>query len=215
MTSAVDIGLLILRCAVAAVCLAHGVNHIFGGGKIAGTGRWFDSLGMKPGIVHAWVASLTEISSGLLLGLGFLTELGAAGLLGTMVVAWVTNHARNGFFIFRPGEGYEYVMILSACAVGLAGTGPGRWSITSSACSIRPPGGGSPPPAESAPVAPRRCLCSAGDPVLVLRWLERHDVTERYVRTAACASSVNTTSSSASTPALTGTCRLRLSRTFA
>jgi len=129
MTSAVDIGLLILRCAVAAVCLAHGVNHIFGGGKIAGTARWFNSLGMKPGIVHAWVASLTEIGSGLLLGLGFLTELGAAGLLGTMVVAWVTNHARNGFFIFRPGEGYEYVMILSACAVGLAGTGPGRWSV--------------------------------------------------------------------------------------
>jgi putative oxidoreductase len=129
MTSAVDIGLLILRCAVAAVCLAHGVNHIFGGGKIAGTGRWFNSLGMKPGIVHAWVASLTEIGSGLLLGLGFLTVFGAAGLLGTMVVAWVTNHARNGFFIFRPGEGYEYVMILAACAVGLAGTGPGRWSV--------------------------------------------------------------------------------------
>jgi len=129
MTSAVDIGLLILRCAVGAVCLAHGVNHIFGGGKIAGTARWFNSLGMKPGIVHAWVASLTEIGSGLLLGLGFLTELGAAGLLGTMLVAWVTNHARNGFFIFRPGEGYEYVMILSACAVGLAGTGPGRWSV--------------------------------------------------------------------------------------
>jgi putative oxidoreductase len=50
-------------------------------------------------------------------------------VLGTMLVAWVTNHARNGFFIFRPGEGYEYVMILSACAVGLAGTGPGRWSV--------------------------------------------------------------------------------------
>src|SRR4029077_10207287 len=71
MTGAVDIGLLILRCAVAAVCLAHGVNHIFGGGKIAGPARWFTSLGMKPGIVHAWVASLTEIGSGLLLGLGF------------------------------------------------------------------------------------------------------------------------------------------------
>ena len=68
------------------LCLAHGVNHIFGGGKIAGTARWFNSLGMKPGIVHAWVASLTEIGSGLLLGLGFLTELGAAGLLGTMLL---------------------------------------------------------------------------------------------------------------------------------
>src|SRR5260370_421782 len=129
MHSSVDFGLLILRFAVAAVCLAHGVNHIFGGGKITGTGRGVSSLGVNPGILHAWVASLTEIGSGLLIGLGFLTVLGAAGLLGTMVVAWVTNHVRNGFFIFRPGEGYEYVMVLSACAVGLAGTGPGRWSV--------------------------------------------------------------------------------------
>src|SRR5260370_5726696 len=122
MHSSVDIGLLILRFAVGAVCLAHGVNHIFGGGRITGTARWFSSLGMNPGILHAWVASLTEIGSGLLIGLGFLTVLGAAGLLGTMLVAWVTNHAHNGFFIFRTGEGYEYVMVLTACAVGLAGT---------------------------------------------------------------------------------------------
>jgi len=173
MTSPVDAGLLILRCAAAAVCLAHGVNHIFGGGKIAGTGRWFNSLGMKPGIVHAWVASLTEIGSGLLLGLGFLTELGAAGLLGTMLVAWITNHARNGFFIFRPGEGYEYVMILSAWREQDRAAGR---SITSSACSTRLPGSGSPPPAESASVAPQRCSPSAGGLMLVLRWLERHNV---------------------------------------
>ena len=50
-----------------AVFLAHGINHIFGGGKIAGTGRWFESLGMKPGLLHAWTASLTEIGAGGLL----------------------------------------------------------------------------------------------------------------------------------------------------
>src|SRR6201986_3682524 len=99
MTSAVDIGLLILRCAVAAVCLAHGVNHIFGGGKIAGTGRWFESLGMKPGWLHAWTASLTELGAGGLLIIGFLTPLGGAGIVGVMLVAWITNHRKNGFFI--------------------------------------------------------------------------------------------------------------------
>ena len=57
------VGLLLLRFAVGVVFLAHGYNHIFGGGKIEGTGRWFNSLGMKPGILHAWVASLTELAS--------------------------------------------------------------------------------------------------------------------------------------------------------
>ena len=50
---AVDLALLVLRCGVAAVMLAHGINHVFGGGRIAGTGRWFESLGMRPGRVHA------------------------------------------------------------------------------------------------------------------------------------------------------------------
>ena len=34
-----------LRVIVGIVFIAHGYNHIFGGGKIAGTGRWFESLG--------------------------------------------------------------------------------------------------------------------------------------------------------------------------
>ena len=46
-----------------------------------------------------------------------------------MVVALVTNHLRNGFFIFRPGEGYEYVMTLILVAIALAGLGGGEWSL--------------------------------------------------------------------------------------
>jgi putative oxidoreductase len=44
------------------VFLAHGYNHVFGGGKITGTGRWFESLGMRPGWLHAWTASVTELA---------------------------------------------------------------------------------------------------------------------------------------------------------
>jgi putative oxidoreductase len=46
-----------------------------------------------------------------------------------MLVAWITNHLRNGFFIFRPGEGWEYVMILTVTGVVLAMLGPGGWSL--------------------------------------------------------------------------------------
>jgi len=130
---AVDLALLIFRCAIGGVFIAHGVNHIFGGGKIEGTGRWFESLGMKPGIVHAWVASITEIGAGALLVLGLLTAFGGAGVVGVMLVAWITNHLKNGFFIFRPGEGWEYVMVLTVSGLLLAAVGPGGWSIDNAA----------------------------------------------------------------------------------
>lgn len=126
---AVNVGLLVLRCGVGAVMLAHGIRHIFGGGKIEGTGKWFASLGMKPGLVHAWLASLTEIGAGLSLVFGLLTPLGAAGVVGTMFVALVTNHFKNGFFIFNKGEGYEYVMTLIVAGLALGPVGPGKFSL--------------------------------------------------------------------------------------
>ncbi len=124
-----NLALLVLRGGVGAVMLAHGLNHIFGGGKIAGTGRWFESLGMKPGPLHAWLASITEVVGGVLLILGLLMPLAGASVVGVMVVAWITNHRGNGFFIFRPGEGWEYVMTLTLAGFALAVLGAGEWSL--------------------------------------------------------------------------------------
>jgi putative oxidoreductase len=131
-----DLGLLVLRLAVGAVFLAHGINHVFGGGKIEGTAGWFESLGMRPGKLHAWMASVTEIASGTLLVLGFLTPLAAAGIVGTMIVAWTTNHLHNGFFIFRPGEGWEYVATLTLLGIVIGTLGPGDWSIDGQISSL-------------------------------------------------------------------------------
>ncbi len=125
----IDAGILILRIAVGVVMIAHGYNHIWGGGKIAGTARWFESLGMKPGILHAWTASVTELVCGAMLIVGFLQPLAAAGVIGVMLVALITNHLKNGFFIFRPGEGYEYVLTLLLSGLALAGIGAGKWAI--------------------------------------------------------------------------------------
>ena len=125
----INIAALILRLSVGGTMLAHGWNHAFGGGKLPGTARWFESIGIRPGKVHALFATLTEIGAGVLLILGLLTPLAAAAVVGTMVVALIANHRKNGFFIFRPGEGYEYVLmiILVACAIGALG--PGEWSL--------------------------------------------------------------------------------------
>jgi putative oxidoreductase len=138
--AATDLSLLVLRASLGIVFITHGYNHVFGGGKIAGTARWFESLGMKPGILHAWIASLTELGAGALLLLGLATPLACAGVLGAMLVAWITNHLRNGFFIFRPGEGYEYVMTLTLTAIAAAGVGPGEWSLDHQLGWFDPPG---------------------------------------------------------------------------
>jgi len=126
---AANLGLLMLRVAIGVTMIAHGYNHIWGGGKIAGTAGWFESLGMKPGKVHAWLASLTELGAGGLLVLGLLTPLAGGACAGVMLVAWITNHRQNGFFIFRPGEGYEYVMNLFVASLAVAFIGAGEWSL--------------------------------------------------------------------------------------
>jgi putative oxidoreductase len=125
----INLGLLLLRVAVGATMFAHGYNHFFRGGKIAGTARWFASLGMKPGILHAWLASVTELAAGSMLILGLLTPLAAGACAGVMFVAWITNHLKNGFFIFRPGEGWEYVANLAVASLAIGALGPGQWSI--------------------------------------------------------------------------------------
>lgn len=124
-----DLALMVLRGWVGIVMLVHGINHVVGGGKIGGTARWFESMGMRPALLQAWLASVTEIGAGALLIAGLLTPFGAAGVVGVMTVAWAINHRGNGFFIFRPGEGWEYVATLAACAVAIGALGAGRWSL--------------------------------------------------------------------------------------
>jgi putative oxidoreductase len=126
---AINLALLLFRCGLGAVMIAHGYNHIYGGGKIAGTASWFGSMGMRPPLVQAWLASLTELGAGALLVLGLLTPFGGAGVVGVMAVAWAINHRGNGFFIFRPGEGWEYVMTLAICGVVVGTVGAGEWSL--------------------------------------------------------------------------------------
>jgi DoxX len=45
----VNIAALVLRLAVGGTMMAHGWNHAFGGGKLPGTARWFESIGIRPG----------------------------------------------------------------------------------------------------------------------------------------------------------------------
>jgi putative oxidoreductase len=123
----VDLGLLVLRVVVGLTVALHGLNKFRSG--LGNVGRWFESMGMHPGKTHATLAACTEMGAGILLALGLLTPFAAGGIIGVMTVAGITAHMRNGFFIFRPGEGYEYVMVLAVAAFAIATIGPGTASL--------------------------------------------------------------------------------------
>jgi len=128
-----NLGLLIIRIAIGLTIATHGLNKIFGGGKIPGTSGWFASIGMKAPTLNAWMAALTEIGGGVLLAIGLLTPLAAGGLIAVMMVAMITSHIRNRWFIFNAnGGGVEYVVVLALVALGIAVTGPGEWSLDNS-----------------------------------------------------------------------------------
>ena len=118
--------MLILRTGTGLIILAHGVNHARGRQR---TTRWFASIGFeRPGL--QWLASTaSELVIGVLLVLGLLTSPAAAGLVAVMLVAFWSVHRRNGFFIFRPGEGWEYVATLAMIGTAIAIGGGGRSSL--------------------------------------------------------------------------------------
>jgi putative oxidoreductase len=121
----INLVLLVTRVAAGVTLALHGYQKFFLGGRIPGTAGWFESLGMRPGRLHAYLAACTEISCGIGFALGLLTPLTAAGCVGIMVVAAWTHKGR--FFVFK--DGWEYNLILGLLAVLIATIGPGRWSL--------------------------------------------------------------------------------------
>ena len=124
-----DTASLILRLALGVTLIAHGWNHGFGPGGLRGTASWFESIGLRPANVHAAVSSYLELAAGAALVVGFLVPFAAAAGVGILTVAFVTVHRKNGFFIFREGEGYEYVMTIAFALTALAVLGGGQASL--------------------------------------------------------------------------------------
>ncbi|MFG3229541.1 DoxX family protein [Kitasatospora sp. NPDC048194] len=125
---AYDAGLLLLRLVLGLTMAAHGSQKLFGwfgGGGIDGTGQFFTMSGYPAGNAMAVVAGLTEVLGGLGLAVGLLTPLAGAAVVGTMVNAIAVTWG-GGFFA---PKGDEYELLLTAGAVALALTGPGRYAV--------------------------------------------------------------------------------------
>ena len=126
-----NLGLLILRLVLGLFLAYHGYNKVFGKGGLSGTASWFASMGMKWPKWQARAAAATEIGAGVMLAVGLLTPLAAAGVIGVMVVAIYTSHLKVGFFVFLPNQGWEYCASIAIVGLTLSLTGPGSWSLDS------------------------------------------------------------------------------------
>src|SRR5215469_407133 len=126
-----DLGLLLLRLALAAILYMHATQKLLGWFSGPGLDRQsqvFHNMGHRPGRQMVLLASACELTGSALVALGLITPLGAAMLAGTMIVAGGTLTLAKRTFWNVQGGG-EYPLVLAAFAVVLGFAGPGRWSI--------------------------------------------------------------------------------------
>ena len=124
-----NIGILLLRVTVAFTMAAHGFQKFgwFDGPGLERTGQEMAMLGFYPGRRYALQAALVEVLSALSLAFGLFTPLGSALVASMMLVAGVSAHAHNGFFL--PGGRFEYTLVLGVAGLTPAFIGPGSPSV--------------------------------------------------------------------------------------
>ena len=121
---------LALRVSVGIIFIAHGAQKLFGwfgGYGLEGTGQFFGSLGLNPGVLMALLAGSAEFFGGLALVFGLLVRPAAASLAFAMLVAILAVHLSKGFFLDKGG--FEYALALFAASVSLLFSGAGRFSV--------------------------------------------------------------------------------------
>ena len=104
-------GLLILRLLLGLVVIGHGIQKVsfrLGGGGLEAEAAVLAKDGVRGGRLSAAVSGVSQIGAGLLISLGLLTFLGAAGTIGVMTVASATK-LRHGFWV--QNDGYEFPLL--------------------------------------------------------------------------------------------------------
>ncbi|MEU1517501.1 DoxX family membrane protein [Streptomyces sp. NPDC005811] len=125
----VDLGLLLLRLALATLLAGHALQKSvgwFGGAGRAQTAAVFHAWGFRPGAVMVIIAALSELAGATLLALGVAHPLACAMVIGTMTVA-ATPSVANGLWAHLGG--CEVPAIYGGVAACLAITGPGAVSL--------------------------------------------------------------------------------------
>ena len=129
-----DFGLTILRVVFGIVFFAHGAQKMlgwFGGYGFHGTMGFFTQMGVPA--PFAFLAICAEFFGGLGLIVGLLSRIAAFGIICNMIVAVLTVHLHNGFFMNwtgqQKGEGFEYHLLALVGLLVILIKGAGALSI--------------------------------------------------------------------------------------
>lgn len=128
----VDLAILVLRVVVGGVVAMHGflkLGWVGQGGSIAGVAGWFSSMGLRPGIFWALVATLAEAGGGTLMALGLGGPIGPGVVAGDLVVVAIVAHWSQGFWAGGGKVGWEFPVPVAAAAFAVALIGNGAWSL--------------------------------------------------------------------------------------
>lgn len=122
MSSESNFSALIMRLALGAVLLSHGLLKLLVF-TLPGTIGYFESLGLPP--IAAYLTVFGEILGGTALLLGVFARTAALAAIPLLLGAvWV--HSANGWLFSGTGGGWEFpsLLVVMAGAVALQGAGP-------------------------------------------------------------------------------------------
>jgi putative oxidoreductase len=119
-----DLALLVLRLALAAILLYHGVPKLMNFGATVAA---FQGMGLPAPSLTAAVALLAEVAGGLFILLGVMVDLAGLLVIIDMLGAIVLVHWPNGFDFTKGG--WEHPFSVLAMALTLALAGPGRFAV--------------------------------------------------------------------------------------
>ena len=122
-------GLAILRVVLGIAMAVHGWSKLSGGVDNV-SGFFGGMLGIPAPGLMAWVVTIVELVGGILLVVGFLTQivgiLIALDMLGAIIFAFLL---RGAPFIENGAITWEKEAVFAAAALCIALAGPGAWSV--------------------------------------------------------------------------------------
>ena len=137
-----DVGLLLLRLAVATVFIVHGWGDVFDAGVSNNVENYRDAGIPLPELSAPYTAYI-QLIGGFLLGFGALSRPLAAGLVVAMAGALIYVHSGEPLTIQPDGSGFGFAFIMGAASLALLLLGPGRYSVDRLVVAWRARSGGS------------------------------------------------------------------------
>lgn len=116
------ISLTVLRVALAATMIIHGITRVSVGG-VAPFGEFLTERGFPLGLYIAWGITIFEIVGGIVFAAGYFVPVLAAIFAVQLIMGIVLVHAEEGWFVVghgRNGMEYSVFLIVSFLATALA-----------------------------------------------------------------------------------------------